>query len=82
MSRHFSREGNAMTFGLHPLLLVTFFPLIGFVIIAFMKEEQKDAIRWTALVTSLITFGLSLLVLAGFNPQQCRYPDGAASSPG
>lgn len=57
-----------MTFGYHPLLLVTFFPLIGCVIIALLKEGQKTAIRWTALLTSLVTFGLSLLMLAGFNP--------------
>jgi NADH-quinone oxidoreductase subunit M len=55
-----------MIFGIHPLLLVTFFPLIGFVIIALLKEEQKSAIRWTALLTSLITFGISLLVQAEF----------------
>jgi NADH-quinone oxidoreductase subunit M len=57
-----------MNFGIHPLLLVTFFPLIGVLILALMKEEQKNAIRWTALVTSLVTFGLSLLLLAQFNP--------------
>jgi NADH-quinone oxidoreductase subunit M len=56
-----------MTFGLNPLLLVTFFPLIGFVIIALMKEEQKSAIRWTALGTALITFLISLLIVAGFD---------------
>jgi NADH-quinone oxidoreductase subunit M len=56
-----------MIFGLNPLLLVTFFPLIGFVIIALMKDEQRDAIRWTALVTSLLTFGFSLFVLVGFD---------------
>jgi len=58
-----------MIFGLHPLLLLTFFPLIGLAVIALLKEEQKSAIRWSALVTSLLTFGLSLLVLAGFNSQ-------------
>ncbi len=52
-----------MTFGIHPLLLVTFFPLIGVLVIAFLREEQKSAIRWTALITSLVTFGLSLVVL-------------------
>jgi len=56
-----------MIFGLNPLLLVTFFPLIGFVIIALLKDEHKNAIRWTALVTSLLTFVISLLVLAGFD---------------
>lgn len=57
-----------MTFGLNPLLLVTFSPLIGFLILLFLREEQKSAIRWTALVTSLVTFLISLQVLAGFNP--------------
>ncbi len=51
----------------HPLFLVTFFPLLGLLVIAFLKEEQRTAIRWTALVTSLIDFGLSLWVLARFN---------------
>lgn len=57
-----------MTFGLNPLVLVTFSPLIGFFIILFIREEKKSAIRWTALVTSLVTFLISLQVLAGFNP--------------
>jgi len=56
-----------MSFLLHPLFLVTFFPLLGLLVIAFFKEEQRTAIRWTALVTSLIDFGLSLWVLAQFN---------------
>jgi NADH-quinone oxidoreductase subunit M len=53
--------------GLHPLLLVTFFPLVGVLVILFLKEEHKNAIRWTALLASLATFGLSLNVLAQFN---------------
>jgi NADH-quinone oxidoreductase subunit M len=53
---------------LHPLVLTTFFPLVGVLIILFfLKEENKNAIRWTALLTSLITFGISLWMLAGFN---------------
>ena len=56
-----------MNFILHPLTLVTFFPLVGVLVILFLREEQKDAIRWTALITSLITFGISLWVLAQFN---------------
>ncbi len=57
---------------LHPLTLVTFFPLVGVLIILFLKQEQKNAARWVALITSLITFGFSLVVLAYFNPS---YPD-------
>jgi len=53
---------------LHPLTLVTFFPLVGVLVLLFLKEEQKDAARWTALVTSLVTFGISIAVLVQFNP--------------
>ena len=56
-----------MSFLVHPLFLVTFFPLLGLLVIAFLKEEQRTAIRWTALVTALVDFGLSLWVLAQFN---------------
>jgi NADH-quinone oxidoreductase subunit M len=52
---------------LHPLTLVTFFPLLGILVILFLKQEQKNAIRWIALLTSLATFGISLWVLAQFN---------------
>ncbi len=55
-----------MNFGIHPLLLVTFFPLLGVLVILFLKNEQKNAIRWTALAASLVTFLISLGVLALF----------------
>lgn len=57
-----------MNLGLHPLLLVTFFPLVGMVLIALMPPARKNLIRWTALVTALITFAISLWVLAVFDP--------------
>jgi NADH-quinone oxidoreductase subunit M len=57
-----------MDFLLHPLTLVTFFPLVGVLIILFMDKENITAIRWTALITSLITFGISLWILVLFNP--------------
>ncbi len=50
------------------LTVVTFFPLVGVLAILFMRPEQKDAIRWTALTTSLVTFILSLVMLAQFSP--------------
>lgn len=53
---------------LHPLTLVTFFPLVGVLVLLFLRQEQKNLVRWVALVTSLITFVISLLVLAYFNP--------------
>src|SRR5512134_3055085 len=56
-----------MNFLLHPLTLTTFFPLLGVLLILFLREEQKNLIRWVALGTSLITFGISLWVLAQFD---------------
>jgi NADH-quinone oxidoreductase subunit M len=57
-----------MEFILHPLFLVTFIPLAGAILIAFFKEEQRAAIRWTALLVSLVTFGISIWMLTLFNP--------------
>ncbi|MBI3739442.1 MAG: Fe-S-binding domain-containing protein, partial [Chloroflexi bacterium] len=56
-----------MEFILQPLTLLTFFPLLGVLVILFIKSESKDALRWTALVTSLITFVISIWVLIQFN---------------
>lgn len=51
----------------HPLTLVTFFPLLGVLILLFVNGEQKNLVRWIALVTSLVTFLISLFVLAQFH---------------
>ncbi len=53
----------------NPLFWVTFFPLVGMAVIAFFKPEQKNAARWTALAASLVTFAISLWMLAGFDPE-------------
>ncbi len=69
-----------MNFFLQPLVLMTFFPLVGVLALLFIHSEAKNALRWTALITSIITFGLSLWVLAMFqssNPDLqlvARYP--------
>ena len=69
-----------MEFILQPLTLLTFFPLVGVVVLLFLKPEAKAAVRWTALVTSLLTFVISIWVLTMFNasnPDQqlvARYP--------
>jgi NADH-quinone oxidoreductase subunit M len=57
-----------MIYLLHPLTLVTFFPLVGVLVLLFLRPEQKNAARWVALITSVITFGISIAVLAQFNP--------------
>jgi NADH-quinone oxidoreductase subunit M len=56
-----------MNFLFEPLTLLTFSPLLGVLVLLFLKQEQKAAARWVALATSLITFGISMWVLAGFN---------------
>jgi NADH-quinone oxidoreductase subunit M len=58
-----------MNFLLQPLTLVTFFPLLGVLVLLFLKPEQKNAARWTALATSLITFAISIAVLVQFHPK-------------
>jgi NADH-quinone oxidoreductase subunit M len=52
------------------LLLVTFFPLVGFAVILFLRDDTpagRSTVRWTALIASLITFALSLVMLAEFD---------------
>lgn len=51
-----------MNFLFEPLSIVTFFPLLGVLVLLFLKSEQKAALRWTALVTSLVTFVISIWV--------------------
>jgi NADH-quinone oxidoreductase subunit M len=57
-----------MNFFLQPLTLLTFFPLLGVLVLLFIPSDRKNALRWTALITTLITFGLSLWVLSMFRP--------------
>ena len=69
-----------MEFLLQPLTLLTFFPLLGILALFFIPGDNKNALRWTALITSLVTFGISLWVLGMFNasdPQlqmKAQYP--------
>ncbi len=48
------------------LTLVTFFPIVGVIVLLFLPKERETAMRWTALLTAVITFVLSLIMLAGF----------------
>ena len=55
-----------MNFLIQPLTLLTFFPLVGVLVLLFVRSENKNALRWTALAASTITFAISLWVLALF----------------
>ena len=57
-----------MNLALHPLTLTTFLPLVGILVILFLKSEWKNAIRWVALLTSVATFGIAVVMLSYFNP--------------
>jgi NADH-quinone oxidoreductase subunit M len=51
--------------------VVLLLPLVGMVVLLFMREEtQRREIRWTALGFTLATFVASLVLWAGFNPNQ------------
>src|SRR5512142_103876 len=50
------------------LSLITFMPLVGAIVVAFLPRENLGAIRVTALAFSLIAWVLSLLLLVGFLP--------------
>ena len=69
-----------MEFLLQPLTLLTFFPLLGVLVLLFINSEQKTAIRWTAMVTSLLTLGVSVWVFSMFNASnpdlqlEAKYP--------
>jgi NADH-quinone oxidoreductase subunit M len=60
-----------MNFLIQPLTLLTFFPLVGVLVLLFIKPEQKNALRWIGLVTSLITLAIAIwtVFFAGYNPQ-------------
>ncbi len=55
-----------MEFLLQPLTILTFFPLVGVLVLLFLPSDNKSLLRWTALITSLVTFILSLWVLGQF----------------
>ncbi len=56
-----------MDFITNPLVLVTFFPLVGVLALLFIPSEKKATIRWTALIASLLTFGISIWMLTQFD---------------
>ena len=53
--------------GVPVLSLVVFTPLIGVALLLIVPGSNHRAIRWIALLTSLASFGFSLLLL-GYDP--------------
>jgi NADH-quinone oxidoreductase subunit M len=55
--------------GLSLITVVLFLPLVGLTILLFLDgKKQVEQIKWTTLGTSLVTFAVSLLLWAGFDP--------------
>ena len=52
---------------INPLILLVVSPLLGVLVLLFESNENKKALRWVALISSLLTFALSLWVLSLFN---------------
>jgi NADH-quinone oxidoreductase subunit M len=58
------------------LSTVTFLPLVGVVLILFIRDESEAAlknIRMIALLTTIVTFLVSLLIWIGFNPSDAGF---------
>jgi NADH-quinone oxidoreductase subunit M len=53
----------------HLLSVITFLPLLGAVALLFVSngESGKELSRWVALVTTLVTFALTLVMWSGFD---------------
>ena len=56
-----------MTFENSILTIVTFLPLLGAALVLVTPKTAVNAIRWTALVTTLVTLALSLWVWSAFD---------------
>jgi NADH-quinone oxidoreductase subunit M len=57
----------------HLLTTILFFPVLAALFILFLPSDQVKFIRWTALLASLVPFGLTLWLWAGFNPSQAGF---------
>ena len=58
------------------LSLITFTPLVGAILIAFLPKQRLSWIRWAALGTGLVAWVFSLLLLLAFDPGQSGFQFG------
>ncbi len=47
--------------------VLTWLPLVGAILVSLIPSEEKGILRWFAFGWSLLVFGLSLILLVGFN---------------
>ncbi len=55
------------------LLLILLAPMAGALIVLLVPKERTDAIRWTALLLSLVPLALSVYMWIAYNPAQPGY---------
>ena len=55
------------------LLLILLTPMAGALIVLLVPKERTDAIRWTALLLSLVPFALAVYMWIAYNPAQAGY---------
>jgi len=53
--------------GIPVLSLLIFFPLLGAIVLLFIKKENMDALRWVTLIFSLVEFIISLPLFFAFD---------------
>ncbi|MES0338801.1 MAG: NADH-quinone oxidoreductase subunit M [Anaerolineales bacterium] len=46
---------------------VTFTPVLGVLVLLFLPKDRRNLLRWVAVLTSMVAFGLSLVMLAQFD---------------
>ncbi len=46
---------------------VTFSPLLGVLVLLLLPKDRRNLLRWVAVLTSMVAFGLSLVMLAQFD---------------
>ena len=54
----------------HLLSIITFLPLLGAVVIAFLGRERATPVRWTALFFSTLTFLITVCLYSRLDPQR------------
>ncbi|MBN2386165.1 MAG: NADH-quinone oxidoreductase subunit M [Anaerolineales bacterium] len=52
----------------HLLTLILFFPVLAALVLLFLPGEAVKLIRWTALIASLVSLGLSIFLWRQFDP--------------
>ncbi|MCF7809677.1 NADH-quinone oxidoreductase subunit M [bacterium] len=60
------------------LTLTIFLPLVGVAAILLLKRQSEGTAKWIALVTSVVTFALSLPLFFGFDKSKGLYANGLA----